>query len=92
VRFSLLVGVTGLLLACSAPFAQSQDNPNQGPRRPSRLVSLIDEHALVTLKGNVRKDLAAVEDLGPVEDGMQLHLYLPARAQHPRSRPTWTIC
>jgi hypothetical protein len=75
VRFSLLVGLAGLLLVGSAPFAQSQETEPRSTT-PSRLVSLIDEHALVTLKGNVRQDLAASPDLGPVEDGMQLHLYL----------------
>jgi hypothetical protein len=75
VRFSLLAGVAGLLLVCTAPFAQSQETESRSTA-PSRLVSPIDEHALVTLKGNVRKDLASVPDLGPVEDGMQLHLYL----------------
>jgi hypothetical protein len=75
VRFSLLVGLAGLLLLRTAPFAQSQETESRSTT-PSRLVSLIDEHALVTLKGNVRRDLAAAPDLGPVEDGMQLHLYL----------------
>jgi hypothetical protein len=75
VHFSLLVGLAGLLLVGSPPFAQSQETEPRSTT-PSRLVSPIDEHALVTLKGNVRQDLAAEQDLGPVEDGMPLHLYL----------------
>jgi subtilase family serine protease len=43
---------------------------------PSRLVRPIDENALVTLRGNVRRDLTADRDLGPVEDGLPLRLYL----------------
>jgi subtilase family serine protease len=43
---------------------------------PSRLAGPIDERALVTLPGNVRRDLTADRDLGPVEDGLQLRLYL----------------
>jgi len=43
---------------------------------PSRLVGPIDERALVALKGNVRGDLANAQDLGVVEDGLELHLYL----------------
>ncbi len=42
----------------------------------NRIIQPIDEHVLVTLKGNVRQDLAAAPDLGPVEDGNPLHLYL----------------
>jgi hypothetical protein len=75
VRFSLLAGLAGLLLLRTAPFAQSQETEPRSTT-PSRLVSPIDEHALVTLKGSVRQDLAAAPDLGPVEEGMQLHLYL----------------
>jgi len=42
----------------------------------SRIIQPIDENARVTLKGNVRQDLATVPDLGPVEDEKPLHLYL----------------
>ncbi|MGD0628767.1 MAG: protease pro-enzyme activation domain-containing protein [Terracidiphilus sp.] len=74
VRLSLLIGVAGLPL-CFAPFAHSQEAETRSTA-PSRLVSPIDEHSLITLKGNVRGDIAAVQDLGPVEDDMQLHLFL----------------
>ena len=42
----------------------------------SRIIQPIDENARVTLKGNVRQDLATAPDLGSVEDGKPLHLYL----------------
>ncbi|MGD0136161.1 MAG: hypothetical protein ABSE57_29295 [Bryobacteraceae bacterium] len=42
----------------------------------SRIIQPIDENARVTLKGNVRPDLATAPDLGSVEDGKPLHLYL----------------
>ncbi len=42
----------------------------------SRIIQPIDENARITLKGNVRQDLATAPDLGSVEDGKPLHLYL----------------
>ena len=42
----------------------------------SRIIQSIDENARVTLKGNVRQDLATSPDFGLVEDGKPLHLYL----------------
>jgi hypothetical protein len=42
----------------------------------SRVVNAIDDHAIVTLKNNVRQDVAAAPDLGPVEDSRELHLYM----------------
>jgi len=42
----------------------------------SRIIQPIDENARVTLKGNVRRDLATAPDLGSVEDDKPLHLYL----------------
>jgi len=75
VRSSLvIVAVSGLLLH-AGPRLASQEREARAAT-PSRLVSPIDEHMLVTLPGNVRKDLAAAEDLGVVEDGKPLHLYL----------------
>jgi len=64
----------GLLMAAPA-LAQSQEAETVS-KTPSRLVSPIDEHVLVTLKGNVRQDLATAPDLGLVEDGKPLHLFL----------------
>ncbi len=74
VRLSLLIGVAGLLL-CIAPVVESQETETRSTA-PSRLVSPIDEHSLVTLKGNVRRDIATAPDLGPVEDDMQLNFFL----------------
>jgi hypothetical protein len=74
VRISLLVGVAAMLtpaLLC----AQDQET-ERSSTTPSRLIDPIDEHSLVTLKGSVRKDLAAARDLGRVEDEMPLHLFL----------------
>ena len=42
----------------------------------SRIIQPIDENVRVTFKGNVRQSLATVPDLGPVEEGKLLHLYL----------------
>src|SRR5580658_162157 len=42
----------------------------------SRIIQPVDENVRVTLKGNVRQDLATTPDLGSVEDGKPLHLYL----------------
>jgi hypothetical protein len=41
-----------------------------------RIIQRIDENARVTLKDNVRRDIATAPDLGPVEDEKPLHLYL----------------
>jgi len=63
------LGMSGLLVAG----AQQAETVSSAP---SRLAGSIDEHALVTLKGNVRGDLATAQDLGVVDDGLELHLYL----------------
>jgi len=75
VRFSLFLAVLAGLLLPAAAFAEG---PEAGApsKAPSRLVDPIDEHVLVTLKGNVRQDLASAPDLGLVEDGKELHLFL----------------
>jgi len=44
--------------------------------RSSRITQEIDSTHLITLRGNVRADLTPDRDLGPVEDGMELRLYL----------------
>ncbi|HTX76607.1 MAG TPA: protease pro-enzyme activation domain-containing protein, partial [Terracidiphilus sp.] len=68
-----------LVFACpflpAAASAQNADAQIESAA-PSRLFAPIDEHVLVTLKGNVRKDLAAAPDLGAVEDDKPLHLFL----------------
>jgi hypothetical protein len=68
-----------LVLACvSLPAAASAQSSQAQPfsATPSRLVEPINEHVLVTLKGNVRADVAHAPDLGPVEDAKPLHLFL----------------
>jgi hypothetical protein len=45
-------------------------------QRPNRITQEIDSTRLVPLHGNVRRDLTAARDLGAVEDGMPLRLYL----------------
>ena len=44
--------------------------------RPSRITQEISNASRVTLHGNVRAGLTPQRDLGPVEDGMELRLYL----------------
>ena len=55
--------------------AHAQQAATRSPA-PSRLAGPIDEHSLVALPGNVRQNLATAPDLGVVEDGMPLQLYL----------------
>jgi subtilase family serine protease len=59
------------LIAPAALVAQTS-----GSLVTSRIVLPIDENARITLKGNVRRELATAPDLGSVEDGKSLHLYL----------------
>jgi subtilase family serine protease len=73
--------VSFLLLILAYPFlpaaASAQGSEVQTrPATPSRLVAPIDERVLVTLKGNVRADVAHAPDLGAVEDAKPLHLFL----------------
>src|SRR6202166_5251152 len=60
-----------MLIAPATLFAQTN-----GSLVTSRIIQSIDENARITLKGNVRKDLATAPDFGSVEDGKPLHLYL----------------
>jgi subtilase family serine protease len=75
VRTTLALTVAAGLLLPAAPRAFGQD-PELKSAAPTRLVEPIDEHSLVTLKGNVRKDLSAERDLGSVQDSEQLRLML----------------
>jgi hypothetical protein len=77
-RFSSLLLTLACLILPAAASAQSSDAQTFSAA-PARLVEPIDEHALVTLKGNVRGDLAAAPDLGAVEDAKPLHLFLLLR-------------
>ncbi|MGA2219515.1 MAG: protease pro-enzyme activation domain-containing protein, partial [Terracidiphilus sp.] len=75
IRFCLLLAVLAGLLTPQVLPAQDPDAEAR-PATLSRLLSPIDEHALVTLQGNVRADLTKDKDLGAVDDGMPLRLYL----------------
>jgi subtilase family serine protease len=69
----------GALLLGGAALGYAQDDTSAAVRprpTPSRLVDPIDERALVTLKGNVRADVAHAPDLGAVEDAKPLNLFL----------------
>jgi subtilase family serine protease len=69
----------GALLLGGAALGYAQDDTSAAVRprpTPSRLVDPIDERALVTLKGNVRADVAHAPDLGTVEDAKPLNLFL----------------
>jgi subtilase family serine protease len=74
-RFSLVTAILAGLMLPAASFAEGPEAAAPS-KAPSRLVDPIDEHVLVTLKGNVRQDLASAPDLGVVEDGKELHLFL----------------
>ena len=70
-RSIAFASATLMLIATATLVAQTS-----APLVTSRIIQPIDENARVTFKGNVRQDLATVPDLGPVEDGKPLHLYL----------------
>jgi len=56
--------------------AVSQTTGSQMTPHQSRITQEIDSTRVVTLHGNVRADLTAGRDLGTVEDGLQMRLYL----------------
>ena len=71
-RWSIaLASATLMLVAPAALVAQTSAS-----LATSRIIQPIDENVRATFKGNVRQDLATVPDLGPVEEGKPLHLYL----------------
>jgi hypothetical protein len=68
--------VCAVVLAMAASlFSQSTDFQSTVSPRP-RITQEIDGRSVVTLHGNVRRDLTTGRDMGVVEDGLQLHLYL----------------
>jgi subtilase family serine protease len=69
-----LVVLAGLLTG-AGPLVRAQKSkvPSMAP---VRLIQPIDELDLVPLEDHVRRDLTPDRDLGPVEDSMQLHLYM----------------
>jgi hypothetical protein len=74
-RLALALFVFAAFLTGAAPAGRAQELLARGAA-PVRLTSPIDERNLVPLEGNVRRDLTADRDLGPVEDSMPLHLYM----------------
>jgi Pro-kumamolisin, activation domain/MBG domain (YGX type)/Bacterial Ig-like domain (group 3) len=64
------IAVAAVVLAMAFPAL------SQSGQRANRIREEIDSRRLVTLHGNIRADLTADRDLGPVEDGLQLRLYL----------------
>jgi len=74
-RICLLLAVLAGLLTPQALLAEGPEAEVR-PATPARLLSPIDEHALVTLRGHVRADLTPDKDLGAVDDGMPLRLSL----------------
>jgi len=70
-RWIAFASATLTLIATATLVAQTS-----GSLVTSRIIQPIDENTRVTLKGNVRRELATAPDLGSVEDGKPLHLYL----------------
>ncbi|MGC2211093.1 MAG: protease pro-enzyme activation domain-containing protein, partial [Candidatus Korobacteraceae bacterium] len=64
------------IAVCPVVVAMAASLVSQTVERPGRITQEIDSSRLVTLRGNVRQDLTADRDLGPVEDSMPLRLYL----------------
>lgn len=52
------------------------ETPAGSRTAPPMISQAIDNTRLVTLRGNVRRDLTAEQDLGPVDDSLQLRLFL----------------
>ena len=73
-RVLTIIALAGML-AAAAPLAHAQESEVKS-MATARLLSPIDERELVTLPGNVRRDLTPERDLGPVEDSVPLHLYM----------------
>ncbi|MGA2119014.1 MAG: protease pro-enzyme activation domain-containing protein, partial [Bryobacteraceae bacterium] len=69
-----------MLWLCGAPPGLRAQTAEEGlPTARPLITQAIDGTRLVALPGNVRPELIAGRDLGPVEDGLQLHLYLVLR-------------
>ncbi|HEY1805035.1 MAG TPA: protease pro-enzyme activation domain-containing protein, partial [Terracidiphilus sp.] len=64
-------------LSMATVCASMADAAQSGSRTAAPVIAApIDNTHLVTLKGNVRVDLSAEHDLGPVEDSLPLRLYM----------------
>ncbi len=75
-RRSIAFALAALAIIAPATLGAQTSASLVAPHITSRIIQPIDENVRVTFKGNVRQDLATVPDLGPVEDGKLLHLYL----------------
>ena len=64
------VSTIAMVLAVAATLA------GQTVARQGRITQEISSASMVTLRGNVRADLTPQRDLGAVEDGMELRLYM----------------
>jgi subtilase family serine protease len=71
---SLLSPFAVLILCFGSSFAETA--PGGSRTAVPVITEKIDTARMVTLHGNVRADLTAAHDLGPVEDGLPLRLYL----------------
>jgi len=71
-----LVGLVGL---GGAALAGAQTRASGSRTARPLITQQIDSRQVVVLKGNVRQDLTPARDLGPVEDGLPLRLYLVLR-------------
>ncbi len=60
---------------CATP-ATAQTSPGGSRTARPLITEQIDNSRVVTLRGNVRGDLTVNRDLGAVEDGLQLRLYV----------------
>ena len=75
--------LTSILLVASCALSLSPYLPAETPggsrTAPTRISQAIDGSRLIPLTGNVRGDLARYPDLGLVEDGLTLKLYVVLR-------------
>jgi subtilase family serine protease len=74
-RFLSALSVVALLGTAGSSLALGQQTEAISPV-PSRIVQTIDNTSLVALPGNVRRDLTPERDMGVVEDGLPIRLYL----------------
>ena len=74
IQIGSLASLAMILTLCNS--AQAQTHPGGSHTATPLITEKIDATRLVSLPGNVRRDLRPEHDLGPVEDGLQLRLYL----------------
>jgi subtilase family serine protease len=64
------------IAVCTVVVAMAASLAAQTLERPGRITQEIDSTRVIPLRGNVRADVAAAPDLGPVEDELPLRLYM----------------